>query len=294
MKISLPGKIKNYLDLSLPRLLAFRRGWLYLLAVSVINVVMVYHLHPFGEPDPLLPHQPTLLTGFAWMCIGVYILLYQLLPVLMKRAYNQEIWTLAHEFRTLGIYFLLMLILNWVYASLVIPEHETNWHFFYKILCFTLLYQILLIVLATSICLIRHLLKMLMEHKSPEMPLVTEILPNTVLNLTEFHAGVYPLADIRYLKVDGNYTRIYFINNGMLKYDMVHLSLIKVYDQIHNHLQFIEISASIVVNLDNVTGCTGNSRGMRLKLRDCPEPVKVTRDYCKHIKQLLLERKMEK
>jgi len=285
------GKIKNYLNLSLPKLLTFRWGWLYLLTVSIINIVMVYFLHPFGEPDPLLPHQPYLLTGFGWACALMYILLYQLLPVAMKWVYKMENWTLALEFRMFGIYFVTMLLLNWVYASLVIPSHKTGWPYFGCIVCFTVMYQLLPVAFCTLLHLTVHLFKTQMAAKEPEKPATPELVPDRVLDLTVYHAGVYPLADIRFLDVDGNYTRIHYINKNRLKHDMVHLSLTKVFTKLDMHPQFVHCRISCVVNLDYVTVHTSNSREMKLKLTDCPAPVNVSRDKIPQIKQLLLERK---
>jgi len=105
-----------------------------------------------------------------------------------------------------------------------------------------------------------------------------------------YHAGVYALADIRFLEVDGNYTRIHYISKGRLKHDMVHLSLTKVFTKLDMHPQFVHCRISCVVNLDCVTVHTSNSREMKLKLTDCPVPVNVSRDKIPHIKQLLLER----
>ncbi len=294
------GKIKNYLTLSLPRLLTFRWGWIYLLTVSVINIVMVYHLHPFGEPDPLMPLQPTLLTGFAWICIVVYILLYQLLPLMMKRVYKTENWTLAHEFRTFGIYFVCMVLLNRGYALLVIPVHETEWHFFFKIVCFTLMYQLLLVVFFTLLNLTIYLFKQLMEPKSPEvivvkepLPVVVESLPVTVLDLTEFHGGIYPHDSIRYLVVVGNYTQIYFKGKNRLIHEIVHVSLVKVYAKLEPYSQFYHIRKNCVVNVDYVTECTGDKREKDVKILDCPKTIQVTRDNVKQLKRLLKERGRE-
>jgi hypothetical protein len=290
----MPGRIKNYLSLSLPRLLTFRWEWLYLLTVSIINIVMVYGLHPFGEPDPLLPHQPYLLTGFAWICILIYILLYQLVPKVINRIFKMEDWTLLREFRMFGIYFVIMVFINWVYASLVIPSHKTGWAYFGCIVCFTVMYQLLPVALATTIHFVRYFIRLLTAIKMPEEPAMPVLLPDKVLDLTAYHAGVYPLADIRFLEVDGNYTRIHYISKGRLKHDMVHLSLIKVFTRLNIHPQFVHCRVSCVVNLDCVTEDTSNSRKMKLNLMDCPLPVKVSRDKIPQIKRLLMEQRMAK
>lgn len=288
------GKIKNYLNFSLPRLLTFRWEWLYLLIVSIINIVMVYGLQPFGKPSQLLPHQPYLLTGFAWICILIYILLYQLVPRIINRIFKKKEWTLLREFRLFGIYFVVMVFINWGYASLVIPSHKTGWPYFVCIVCFTVMYQLLPVALATTIHFIRYFIRLLTTSKLPEEPEAPALLPESVLDMTAYHAGIYPLADIRFLQVIGNYTRINYISKNRLKHDTVHLSLIKVFSKLGIYPQFVYCKVSCVVNLDCVTGYTGNSREMKLNLMDCPLPVNVSRDYIPQIKRLLMERKMAK
>lgn len=284
------GKIRNYLNLTLPKLLTFRRGWVYLLIISISNIVMVYFLHPFGKSDPLLPQQPYLLTGFGWACALMYILLYQLLPVAMKWVYKMGNWTLALEFHTFGIYFLTMLLINWLYASLVIPSHETGWTYFISILCFTVLYQLLPVAFCTLLHLTIHSFKIQLAAKESEKPATPESSPDKVLDMTEHHAGMYPLTDIRLLIVVGNYTRIHYMSKGHLKHDTVHLSLKKVFSKLDAYPEFVYCRISCVVNLDCVTVHRSNSREMKLSFTDCTAQVNVARDKIPHIKQLLKEK----
>jgi len=280
------GKIKNYLNLSLPRLLTFRWGWLYLLAVSVLNIVSVYWLHPFGEPDPLVPHQPFLLTGFAWTCVGTYILLYQLVPLVINRIFNVEVWTLLREIRTFSIYFVVMVFINWGYASAVIPSHETGWPYFICILCFTLLYQILLVAFVTLFNLMIYFIKLATEIKVPEVP-VAEAAPESMLDLTMFHAGKYPLNEIRFFKVIGNYCYMHNISAGKPVEKDLKISLTKMEEILKPYPQFVKCHYEYIVNTDKIAKYTGSKRKMKLHLMNHHAEVPVSYKHSDKMIQLI-------
>ena len=262
------GEIKKYLNLSLPKLLTFRWGWLYLLTVSIINIVMVYFLHPFGEPDPLLPHQPYLLTGFGLICSLMYILLYQLVPVVLKWVYKMENWTLALEFRMFGIYFVTMLLLNWVYASLVIPSHKTGWPYFGCIVCFTVMYQLLPVAFCTLLHLTVHLFKTQMAAKEVEMVKV-EPIPDTLLDLTMYNAGQYPANEIRFFKVIGNYCYINYASAGKSVEKDLKISLKKMEKVLKPFPQFVRCHNQYIVNTDKIAKYNGPKRKMEIQLINC-------------------------
>ena len=188
--------------------------------------------------------------------------------------------------------------------------HEPGWHFFCKILCFSLLYQILPVVLATAIYLIGHLLNTLLEPNVPEIivediaaeplpnlvkPNVPEILvediaPDTLLDLTLFNAGKYPMCEIWFFNVIENYCYMHYNSAGKRMEINLKISLIKMEELLKPYPRFVRCHNQHIVNTDKIEKRFGSKKKMKVQLIGCKTILSVSYRHAEEIIQLIKKR----
>jgi hypothetical protein len=292
-------KIKNSLNRSMPYLLGERHGWIYLAAVFVyVTFTLSNHL-PFVIPEWDMAYKLYLCLSFGVICVGLYVLIYAVIPNFFKKYPDVLHWTPGKELRNLLCFFLAALIANGIYCLLNIPVNTHLHDYFLSIVHISFSGDFMPILLVT---LIHHFyvvkftkqesnetvqsmpmnevciaLEVVEEHCVEEIPAETTDC-GSMIDLTGVNGKKYPHEDVRYFHVVGNYTYIHYFSLGKMTYDTLVISLVKLEAMLAVHPQFEKCNRSMVVNTDKILSCQGTKKKTTIKLERWNAPIRVSRD----------------
>ena len=81
-----------------------------------------------------------------------------------------------------------------------------------------------------------------------------------------------------------NYIKVYLSEGNAMVTKLLRSSLKRTIDDLKNHPQFYRCHRAHIVNLQKVASVTGNARGLKLILENCPDEVPVSRSLNEEIK----------
>ena len=272
------GKIVSYLDFSLPRLLTSRRGWLLSLAVSVYIIAMVNFEHPFGGHVEGIPYHHWFLSGLGGVCIVIYLLFFQVFPVVFKNNFNWENATIVEKFFHLMLFTVLMFGANILYVMLVIPPPEITPNYLLHIAYFTVAFNFVPILAFNayrkiSFMIIKKEIKDEIPESSPQQPILS--IP---VDLTVMKGGIYQPEEIKYFKVYGNYQKMYFDSETPATYEMLTGSMVHLEELLVLHPEFMRCNQKYLINTKKIRTCIGSRSFIMIKLKNCDVEFKVYRN----------------
>lgn len=94
-------------------------------------------------------------------------------------------------------------------------------------------------------------------------------------------------AQIAWLSAADNYVQVFFFENDVLKSRMLRATLKKMEEALSDCPQFFRCHRTYVVNLDRVTGVSGNAQGYRLHIAGAENTIPVSRNLNEAIRQKL-------
>lgn len=202
---------------------------------------------------------------------------------LFPRWLQESRWTLRDE-ALYNLYDLLLVALwNTLFILLISEENLPFWPLFME-----LTWQTLGIGLLPVLALIG-----VQQYQAQRVTLIPKTTNHTlgpaVVSLTHENGKLalqVPPADILYVQAAGNYLDVYFMLNGTLQKELVRNRLKFLLEQLPSD-QFLICHKSYGVNLERVVMLEGNSRDLKLLLRDTTTPIPVSRSKVPLIKAAL-------
>ncbi len=274
-------EIKNYLNRPHPRLLSQKYSWLYLMTVAVIFALLLNHLQPYGLAGWHHPRKWIILSSFGLIFILVYSLVHWLLPRFFRLFFTRECWTLRKELSALFVSFLLDSGVNWAFAMVKISYLEPSLASFVRFHFYTLELGILP-MMAFSLLVWYGDAGQKTAEIAPKLP---EPMPAPLLH---FNQHVFDPDKVIYISKTGNYLNFYINNKGECTVCQSKESMKQLLSALNNYPQFLQTHKSFVVNADYVKYICGHYDSMKLRLKDCPDHVPVSRQFMPNIKQQFL------
>jgi hypothetical protein len=93
--------------------------------------------------------------------------------------------------------------------------------------------------------------------------------------------------ELLYISSSDNYIKIYYSENEKVKNVLLRSSLKKAEACLQSFLCFYRCHRTYIINLNKVTGISGNAQGYKLSLKDVPEQIPVSRSLNKEIGEKL-------
>ncbi len=84
-----------------------------------------------------------------------------------------------------------------------------------------------------------------------------------------------------------NYVRIHYTGKEKMQQAVLRGSLKNIEEQLNPYVRFLRCHRSYIINLQKVTGISGNAQGYKLEVSGLGEPVPVGRNYNMVIKEKL-------
>ena len=272
-------KIGSIVDLLIPLRLTGRRGLLFSLIISVYIIGMMNFEHPFGNHVETIAHHHWLLSGLGWVCAAIYILSFEVFPLVFKNSFHIPKFFSDWKLFNFSLFVVLMLVANMVYMLFVIPPPEVTLHYSLHIVYYTIVFN-LTPILACNYIRIRYF-----EPVPVEMPeTVSEIIPvpvllQTTVDLRAMNGSVYEKADILYFEVCGNYLKMYMESTGTKTYEMLSGSMAQLEEVLKEHPELMRCHRSYLVNTTKIENCSGNKGLITFYLTNCDKKFNVYNKY---------------
>lgn len=100
---------------------------------------------------------------------------------------------------------------------------------------------------------------------------------------TKESVALYP-NDILYLESSGNYVKINFLADNVLKVKQIRTTISRLEAELHEYPYLIKCHRAFIVNTQHITKIEGNSQGLKLQIKHMIEEIPVSRSYIKKIK----------
>jgi DNA-binding LytR/AlgR family response regulator len=85
----------------------------------------------------------------------------------------------------------------------------------------------------------------------------------------------------------GNYSTIYFIENGLPKKEVIRATMKNIESELSKDKNIVRCHKSFFVNIDKITTTSGNARALYLHLNELDFPIPVSRGFSNNMLLLL-------
>ena len=256
----------------------------FLFAVFIYIFLIVFQ--PFGLSE-IQFYKPLYVAGFFVITFLVMLVSFFVGPLILKKAFNPDKWTVKKE-----IYFILWIInliaiFNWLYNSTVCKEITEQYNlitFLFITISVGIFPTIFFTIYVEKYLLNKHDLisreltgkiqRTDNESHSEKVNIVSDNNADLLtLNLQDFICVVS----------EGNYANVFYQDNNEIKKKLIRNSLSKLNDQFVIFETIKRCHRSYIVNLQNVSRVSGNARNYNLHVINLDFTIPVSRNFPKSI-----------
>lgn len=265
-----------------------------LIILSTMVPLILIVLRPFGLENWNCEYSTLLLAGLTLPIFLALAFNFYLISKALPKFFNEDSWSIGKEI-VWSMWNIAVIILatdvyrrfmpicpvnvgslgSGIYESLLIG-------FFPAITCITINYNR---ALKGKLRKVEALNKSLIEHHNLRLGSLIELSGDNEEKVS------VPLDDLLYIQSYDNYAKIVWNSDEQLKNKLIRSSLKNLQNQIGESF-ITRCHRSFIVNLANVEKVIGNARGYKLKLKNYPEPIPISRDTSKTIFQKINDMKL--
>ena len=256
----------------------------FLFALFIYIFLIVFQ--PFGL-SKIQFYRPLFIAGFFLITFLVMILSFFMGPLILKKAFNPDKWTVKKE-----IYFILWIIcliavFNWLYNSTV-GEEITEQYNLLTFLFITIAVGIFPTIFFTFY--IEHYLAN--KHNLVSQELTGKIRKKNVKSTTgqikiisENNATelTLNLQELICIVSEGNYANVFYYYKDEIKKKLIRNSLSKLNEQFVIFETIMRCHRSYIINLQNVNRVSGNARNYNLHVEKLDFTIPVSRNFPKEV-----------
>jgi len=274
----------QWLNSPYPLLQSSKYKWLLALLSGIFVFVFLIVFEPFGAAR-LTTYKYLFLAGFGVSVFLGVATTYFILPKLYQEIFRPEKWTIGKEILLQSCCIVIIsafIYLHHNYLSREIVSHQTFFNFL-KITISIGIFPIVGLIFFTE----RTLLKRNIERAqllSNQLPAAEEDKTITV-QIQEESVKTSPivmeLSEFVYAQSDGNYVKIYYLDDSALRHKLIRLSLKQLEIQLENHSQIKRCHRSYLINMQHITSIDGNARSLTIKLDKVATSIPVSRSFSK-------------
>ena len=279
--------ILNYLNIVIPKIVSIRELLTYAFLLGLSAYVFLLVFQPFGTYNFENAYKFSLLSGYG----AILSIAYALISIVLRKKRG----TVAIELFRIFLVFLLSSFLNFVYHGWFINQAPLQWNNLPYIGCYTL-------SLYSPIAAIYFLLRVDRRHSNHEKNNSSmeslSIKPAMILSqandcdlaLVDIPNGNQPLkllpSDFIFAKSMDNYCMIYFRKDGMVKKQMVRITLSRL-SELLNTMSIHRCHRSFLVNFEKILVKEGNAQGFLLRFADTEDCAVISRSAIESVRPYL-------
>ncbi|QRY58528.1 hypothetical protein BCY89_13870 [Sphingobacterium siyangense] len=279
--------IINYLNIVIPKIVSIRELLTYALLLGLSAYVFLLVFQPFGTYNFENAYKFSLLSGYG----AILSIAYALISIVLRKKRG----TVAIELFRIFLVFLLSSFLNFVYHGWFINQAPLQWNNLPYIGCYTL-------SLYSPIAAIYFLLRVDRRHSNHEKnnssmeslsikpAMILSQVNDCHLPLVDIPNGNQPLkllpSDFIFAKSMDNYCMIYFRKDGMVKKQMVRITLSRL-SELLNTMSIHRCHRSFLVNFEKILVKEGNAQGFLLRFADTEDCAVISRSAIESVRPYL-------
>ena len=274
----------QWLNAPYPLLQSARYKWLFALLSGVFVYVFLIVFEPFGA-GRLATYKYLFLAGFGISVFLGVCVTYFILPKLFPVFFSPEKWTIGKEIILLSSCILIISSFN--------SLHNYNW--WRDIVFYKTFFNFLKITISIGIFPIVGLIffteRTLSKRNINRAQLLSKELPTAAVAKTitvqiqeesvKASPIAMPLAQFVYAQSEGNYVKIYHLNDNELVYKLIRLSLKQLEIQLENISQIKRCHRSYLINVQHIIAIDGNARSLTIQLDKVATGIPVSRSFSK-------------
>jgi len=274
----------QWLNSPYPLLQSTKYKWLFALLSGIFVYVFLIVFEPFGAGQSIA-YKYIFLAGFGVSVFLGVAITYFILPILFRKFFRPEKWTIGKEILLLSCCILIISILN--------SLHHYYWWGdtgFYQTF-FNFLKITISIGIFPTVGLIFFKERMLSKRNIERAQLLSKQLPPAALaeiirvQIQEESVKASPivlsLLEFVYAQSEGNYVMIYHLEDSVLVYKLIRLSLKQLETQLEYLSQIKRCHRSYLINTQHITSIDGNARSLTIQLDKVTTPIPVSRSFSK-------------
>jgi hypothetical protein len=274
----------QWLNLPYPLLQNARYKWLFALLSGVFVYVFLIVFEPFGAGQ-LIAYKYIFLAGFGVSVFLGTATTYFILPKLFREFFRPEKWTIGKEILLLSCCILIISAFNSLH----------NYYWWRDIVLYQTFFNFLEITISIGIFPIVGLIffteRTLSKRNIERAQLLSKQLPPAAVDKTitvqiqEESVKASPLtmqlSEFVYAQSEGNYVKIYHLDDSALVYKLIRLSLKQLEIQLENLSQIKRCHRSYLINIQHITSIDGNARSLTIQLDKVATNIPVSRSFSK-------------
>nr|WP_320058338.1 LytTR family DNA-binding domain-containing protein [uncultured Bacteroides sp.] len=270
-----------------------QKKWKNVVIPSFIVFFILLLLQPFGLSE-VKNHKLLIILGFGLVtllcsCVSIY-----LLPLIFKKAYSREGWTLGNYIANLLLLICLISIGNFLYITGL-----NDWTFNVKLLIY-FVFNTFVIAIFPVVYMTMQNQKDRLKHHLQEAIQINEWIKNRkeslvvssallTLNGNTRESVSFAPEQFLFLEVEGNYIKVHYESEGKEITGMLRTTIKQVEEELAAYHTIVRCHRAFMVSLNRVSRVVGNSQGYRLCINGSFEEIPVSRRYAKAIHQRLEE-----
>jgi hypothetical protein len=268
--------------------------WKIIIPISLFVGLFMLIFQPFGLDGLQSSNKYLILSGYGLVTFLVLIVNLLLIPSVLPALFREENWTVLKE-----IFFLLWILFTVGLANLLYSSWTMGFPLsFTNILAFqTYTLAVGILPITTIILVKQHYLKRknevnaeILSHSINERHASLSSGQIVLFSSDNVRENLELVADhILYIKAEGNYITIAYLKNGKIARTLFRNTMKYAADLLASNPSFYQSHRSWIVNLNRISGISGNSQGLRLRLESFDEEIPVARNNTAIFKKIMME-----
>jgi len=246
--------------------------------------VFLLIFQPFGISN-IQYYKPIFVLGFFGITLIVMLFSYLVMPIIFKNIFDIDKWTIKKNLAFIVIQFLVITVLNWIYTSTfgkgIVEQHN---------LLFFVFVTVSVGIIPTLFLTYFIEKKLTQKNQHIAINFTNNIQyqsnksENTIIKLVSKNSDETIVIDLKQLicvKSEGNYIKVFFLEDNLLKSRLIRNSISKIEEQLIIFKTIKRCHRSYIVNLDKVEKMTGNARNLNLHIKNLDFTIPVSRSLPK-------------
>ncbi|WP_271766258.1 LytR/AlgR family response regulator transcription factor [Aquimarina algiphila] len=263
---------------------------------SIITFLIISLLAPLQFQE--LGLQPRLIIALIVSVVVALIILFtiKILKIIVSAEIIEDKWTIGKEFLLILLVVILIILVLSITIFIIRDNYNSILPLVLKTALITLGISIFPIIVSILFEQYRHQKLQLKKADSLTQYLLNEnskLISTRLSNSStqqklliksendSIELQIHP-SDLIYLKSDGNYVEVFFLDSGSIQKNLVRNRLKNIEKLLPNKI-FIRCHNSFIVNGNYIIKIEGNARNLVLQLKNCEEKVPVSRTKAKTI-----------
>ncbi|MBL7849810.1 MAG: LytTR family transcriptional regulator [Cyclobacteriaceae bacterium] len=220
--------------------------------------------------------------GFGAITFITMLLNLIILPKVFHKFFDEEQWTTGREILVTLVHIFLIGVINSVFVQLVFDIPTSLSRFIY--LEFVTLVLAIVPVTVWTLIIENRLLKRNIQEaniiNTSRKPLIEKTPQDDevfIRSENKMESAKWRTDQIFYITSADNYIKIGILVNERFQVIMLRNTLKRVENDLRDFHMFFRCHRAFIVNLEKVEAVSGNARGLKLKLKNCPEEIPVSR-----------------